>query len=77
MIIVLEFHVILLIIYDYRASTIELRNTKNRAQGRPMREPIKTGRRYPEETPNPVKRRISQIYPHPYYNKELQPQSIN
>ena len=41
--IVLEFHVILLIICDCRASIVELRNAKNRAQGGPVREPIKTG----------------------------------
>ena len=43
MMIVLEFHVILLIICDCRASIVELRNAKNRAQGGPVREPIKTG----------------------------------
>ena len=43
MIIVLKFHVILLIICDCRASIVELRNAKNRAQGGPVREPIKTG----------------------------------
>ena len=42
--IVLEFHVILLIICDCRASIVELRNAKNRAQGGPVREPIKTGK---------------------------------
>ena len=31
------------------------------------------GRRYPDETPNPTKRRISQFFHHPYYNEELQP----
>ena len=41
--IVLEFHVILLIICDCRASIVESRNAKNRAQGGPVREPIKTG----------------------------------
>ena len=41
--IVLKFHVILLIICDCRASIVELRNAKNRAQGGPVREPIKTG----------------------------------
>ena len=41
MMIVLEFHVILLIICDCRASIVELRNAKNRAQGGPVREPIK------------------------------------
>ena len=43
MMIVLKFHVILLIICDCRASIVELRNAKNRAQGGPVREPIKTG----------------------------------
>ena len=43
MMIVLEFHVILLIICDCRASIVESRNAKNRAQGGPVREPIKTG----------------------------------
>ena len=41
--IVLKFHVILLIICNCRASIVELRNAKNRAQGGPVREPIKTG----------------------------------
>ena len=41
--IVLKFHVILLIICDCRASIVESRNAKNRAQGGPVREPIKTG----------------------------------
>ena len=43
MMIVLEFHVILLIICNCRASIVESRNAKNRAQGGPVREPIKTG----------------------------------
>ena len=42
--IVLKFHVILLIICNYRASIVESRNAKNRAQGGPVREPIKTGK---------------------------------
>ena len=46
MMIVLEFHVILLIICDCRASIVELRNAKNRAQGGPVREPIKTGNNF-------------------------------
>ena len=55
MMIVLKFHVILLIIYDYRASIVELRNAKNRAQGGPVREPIKTGRVIHKAMPHPVR----------------------
>ena len=73
MIIVLKFHVILLIIYDYRTLIVESRNAKNRAQSKPIREPIKTGRRYPDITPNPVKRRIFNIFTYHYCNKEHQP----